>query len=291
MPRSRRCAAPGRRRAAQRSTPRSSRARITARRRPASTPFWRRASRASFRRWKIPIRRSPARATRGCASRASRWTSGSGSEEALRAHVGHFRRVREGRLHVTLKLAVSADGKPGCPPQTGRDHRRAARTRVHQMRAMNDAVLTGIGTVLSDDPQLTCRLPGMQHRSPVDPVAVGGLRPACHQTLSTTPSMYLRNSHDSRVLPIPPGPMTLTRRDWPSRRWRGTGPSGDAAPRPGPRTAPRGFAAVPAAAFGNHLDRPPGGHRQALALEGLLACFLEGDRARGARWVVSPTRT
>ena len=35
------------------------------------------------------------------------------------------------------------------------------------MRAMNDAILVGIGTALADDPQLTCRLPGMTARSPV----------------------------------------------------------------------------------------------------------------------------
>jgi diaminohydroxyphosphoribosylaminopyrimidine deaminase/5-amino-6-(5-phosphoribosylamino)uracil reductase len=93
---------------------------------------------------------------------------GVGAEEARRAHAGHFRRVRDGRPHVTLKLAVSADGKAGLAgrrpaPITGE----AARARVHRMRAMNDAVVTGIGTVLADDPQLTCRLPGMEQRSPV----------------------------------------------------------------------------------------------------------------------------
>jgi diaminohydroxyphosphoribosylaminopyrimidine deaminase / 5-amino-6-(5-phosphoribosylamino)uracil reductase len=102
---------------------------------------------------------------------------GPGAEAALRAHAGHFRRVREGRPHVTLKLAVSADGKAGLPGRkpaaiTGE----AARTRVHLMRAMNDAVLTGIGTVLADDPQLTCRLPGMDHRSPVRVVLDSALR-------------------------------------------------------------------------------------------------------------------
>jgi len=102
---------------------------------------------------------------------------GPGAEAALRAHTGHFRRVREGRPHVTLKLAVSADGKAGLPGRkpaaiTGE----AARTRVHLMRAMNDAVLTGIGTVLADDPQLTCRLPGMEHRSPVRVVLDSALR-------------------------------------------------------------------------------------------------------------------
>jgi diaminohydroxyphosphoribosylaminopyrimidine deaminase/5-amino-6-(5-phosphoribosylamino)uracil reductase len=102
---------------------------------------------------------------------------GLGAEEALRAHAGHFRRVRDGRPHVTLKLAVSADGKAGLPGRrpaaiTGE----AARARVHLMRAMNDAVLTGIGTVLSDDPLLNCRLPGMEARSPVRVVLDSALR-------------------------------------------------------------------------------------------------------------------
>ena len=102
---------------------------------------------------------------------------GLGAEEALRVHAGHFRRVRDGRPHVTLKLAVSADGKAGLPGRrpaaiTGE----AARSRVHLMRAMNDAVLTGIGTVLADDPLLNCRLPGMEARSPVRVVLVSALR-------------------------------------------------------------------------------------------------------------------
>ena len=76
--------------------------------------------------------------------------------------------MREGRPHVILKLAVSADDRiaaAGNRPVaiTGE----AARARVHLLRAQSDAVLTGIGTVLADDPLLTCRLPGMAERSPV----------------------------------------------------------------------------------------------------------------------------
>ena len=104
-------------------------------------------------------------------------TVGVGAQEARRAHAGHIRRVREGRPHVTLKLAVSSDGKAGLAGRkpaaiTGE----AAQARVHLMRATNDVVLTGIGTVLADDPQLTCRLPGMEPRSPVRVVLDSALR-------------------------------------------------------------------------------------------------------------------
>ena len=104
-------------------------------------------------------------------------TSGVSAEAALRAHAGHISRVRRGRPHVTLKLAVSADGKAGLAGRRPADITgQAARERVHLMRAMNDAVISGIGTVLSDDPQLTCRLPGMEHRSPVRVVLDSSLR-------------------------------------------------------------------------------------------------------------------
>ncbi|MBX9775019.1 MAG: bifunctional diaminohydroxyphosphoribosylaminopyrimidine deaminase/5-amino-6-(5-phosphoribosylamino)uracil reductase RibD [Xanthobacteraceae bacterium] len=93
---------------------------------------------------------------------------GIGADEARRDNAGHIRRMTDGRPQVILKLAMSADGKAGLrgrkPVQiTGS----AVRNRVHLMRATSDAVLTGIGTVLSDDPLLTCRLPGMADRSPV----------------------------------------------------------------------------------------------------------------------------
>ncbi|HSR78989.1 MAG TPA: bifunctional diaminohydroxyphosphoribosylaminopyrimidine deaminase/5-amino-6-(5-phosphoribosylamino)uracil reductase RibD [Xanthobacteraceae bacterium] len=102
---------------------------------------------------------------------------GVGAAEARRAHAGHIRRVRDHRPHVTLKLAVSADGKAGL---AGRRPAvisgKAARAQVHLMRAMNDAILVGIGTVLADDPLLTCRLPGMALRSPVRVVLDRSLR-------------------------------------------------------------------------------------------------------------------
>jgi len=102
---------------------------------------------------------------------------GTCAEDARRAHAGHIRSVCDHRPHVSLKLAVSADGKAGLAgrkqaPITGEP----ARARVHLMRAMNDAVLVGIGTALADDPQLTCRLPGMATRSPVRVVLDTALR-------------------------------------------------------------------------------------------------------------------
>lgn len=114
-------------------------------------------------------------------------TVGIGAEAARRAHAGHIRRMRDRRPDVTLKLAVSADGKAGLAGRrpvaiTGEP----GRARVHLMRAMSDAVLTGIGTVLADDPLLTCRLPGMAQRSPVRVVLDSRLRLALDTRLVAT---------------------------------------------------------------------------------------------------------
>jgi diaminohydroxyphosphoribosylaminopyrimidine deaminase/5-amino-6-(5-phosphoribosylamino)uracil reductase len=76
---------------------------------------------------------------------------------------------------VVLKLAASLDGKIAAA--TG--HSRwitgsAARRRVHEMRNRVDAVLVGVGTIVADNPQLTCRIPG--GRNPIRIVLDSGLR-------------------------------------------------------------------------------------------------------------------
>jgi diaminohydroxyphosphoribosylaminopyrimidine deaminase/5-amino-6-(5-phosphoribosylamino)uracil reductase len=93
---------------------------------------------------------------------------GLGAEEARRVHAGHIAKVTLGRPHIILKMALSADGKAGLK---GRKQVQisgeAARQRVFQLRAQSDVILVGLGTVLADNPQLTCRLPGMMERSPI----------------------------------------------------------------------------------------------------------------------------
>jgi diaminohydroxyphosphoribosylaminopyrimidine deaminase / 5-amino-6-(5-phosphoribosylamino)uracil reductase len=88
--------------------------------------------------------------------------------EASEINAGFFCRLRLGRPLVTLKLATSLDGRIA----TRRGASRwitgpAARDRAHALRAIHDAIMVGSGTVLADDPKLTCRLPGLEHRSPV----------------------------------------------------------------------------------------------------------------------------
>jgi diaminohydroxyphosphoribosylaminopyrimidine deaminase/5-amino-6-(5-phosphoribosylamino)uracil reductase len=102
---------------------------------------------------------------------------GAGAAEAALDHRGHFTRVRQGRPFVQLKMALSADGyvaaaggartQISCP---------AATVQLHLVRAMADAIMIGIGTVLADDPMLTCRLPGMEARSPIRVIIDSKLR-------------------------------------------------------------------------------------------------------------------
>jgi diaminohydroxyphosphoribosylaminopyrimidine deaminase/5-amino-6-(5-phosphoribosylamino)uracil reductase len=104
-------------------------------------------------------------------------TVGVGAREALMTHAGHLRRMTDGRPHLILKIAVSSDGKTGLagrkPAEISCD---TSRAEAHMMRATADAIMVGSGTVISDDPQLNCRLPGMEDRSPIRIVLDGNLR-------------------------------------------------------------------------------------------------------------------
>lgn len=87
--------------------------------------------------------------------------------EASEQMAGYLIRSLKKRPEVTLKLALSSDGKIGREGAgqvaiTGE----IARRDVYLMRAESDAILIGIGTALEDDPALTVRLPGLENRSP-----------------------------------------------------------------------------------------------------------------------------
>jgi diaminohydroxyphosphoribosylaminopyrimidine deaminase/5-amino-6-(5-phosphoribosylamino)uracil reductase len=88
--------------------------------------------------------------------------------EAAELNAGFFLRINADRPLVTLKIAQSRDGKTIPPPGasrwiTGDESRRFA----HLLRSQHDAILVGLGTAIADDPELTCRLPGLENRSPV----------------------------------------------------------------------------------------------------------------------------
>jgi diaminohydroxyphosphoribosylaminopyrimidine deaminase / 5-amino-6-(5-phosphoribosylamino)uracil reductase len=92
---------------------------------------------------------------------------GPGAAEAERSLAGFLTRQRLGRPHVTLKLAMSVDGKIALPSGesrwiTGED----ARAHVHLERARSDMILVGRGTYEADRPKLDVRLPGLEDRSP-----------------------------------------------------------------------------------------------------------------------------
>jgi diaminohydroxyphosphoribosylaminopyrimidine deaminase/5-amino-6-(5-phosphoribosylamino)uracil reductase len=92
---------------------------------------------------------------------------GPGAGQAATSMAGWLTRQRLGRPRITLKLALSIDGKIALPSGeskwiTGED----ARAHVHLERAKSDMILVGRGTFLADSPRLDVRLPGLEERSP-----------------------------------------------------------------------------------------------------------------------------
>jgi diaminohydroxyphosphoribosylaminopyrimidine deaminase/5-amino-6-(5-phosphoribosylamino)uracil reductase len=124
--------------------------------------------------------------------------------EAHETLAGFFSRVRLGRPLVTLKLATTLDGR--IATRTGESRwitGPAARSAVHMLRAQHDAVMTGIGTVLADDPDLTCRIPGYAFRPTLRIVADGTLRtPPTARLIATsreTPTWLLHHAENRQV--------------------------------------------------------------------------------------------
>ena len=97
--------------------------------------------------------------------------------EARDLNQGFFQKITEERPLVTLKLATSADGKTATHGGQSRwITGEGARARGHYLRATHDAIMIGSATAIVDDPELTCRLPGLGGQSPVRIVADGRLR-------------------------------------------------------------------------------------------------------------------
>ena len=161
--------------------------------------------------------------------------------EAAEINAGFFCRLRTGRPLVTLKLATSLDGRIA----TARSESQwisgvPAREHAHALRATHDAIMVGTGTVLADNPQLTCRLPGLAHRSPV--------RVVIDRDLRIPPTMRL--ILDARAVPV----------------WILTSPSADLA---------RRRALVAAGATVIDIDPGPNGDRSlAAALAALGGCGI-----------------
>jgi diaminohydroxyphosphoribosylaminopyrimidine deaminase / 5-amino-6-(5-phosphoribosylamino)uracil reductase len=142
--------------------------------------------------------------------------TGLGAEEATEINAGFLTRLALGRPLVTLKLATSLDGRiatSGGESQWITGPR--ARERGHALRAAHDAIMVGTATVLADDPQLTCRLPGLGHRSPLRVVLDRHLRIPCwvgviaHARQTPTWVLTLRSADAARRAPLLAAGVTL----------------------------------------------------------------------------------
>jgi diaminohydroxyphosphoribosylaminopyrimidine deaminase / 5-amino-6-(5-phosphoribosylamino)uracil reductase len=131
---------------------------------------------------------------------------GVGEREAQYLNAGFFSRIQRQRPMIAAKIATSLDGRIALAnghSQWITSH--AARQYGHWLRATHDAIFVGSRTVRADNPRLTCRLPGLEHRSPLRVVL------DTKGTLPPTSAVFEPNSSptwwcvsDAIIPPMPP---------------------------------------------------------------------------------------
>jgi len=136
-------------------------------------------------------------------------TLGVGREAAKHSLAGWLTRLRLGRPRITLKLALSIDGKIALPSGeskwiTGED----ARRHVHLERAHSDMILVGRGTFMADQPQLDVRLPGLEQSSPRRALLTRGEAVEGWEILQNPQDVY--RLHDVNELLVEGGSATAT---------------------------------------------------------------------------------
>ena len=136
-------------------------------------------------------------------------TLGLGRDASKRSLAGWLTRLKLGRPRITLKLALSIDGKIAMPSGeskwiTGED----ARAHVHIEHARSDMILVGRGTYLADQPRLDVRLPGLEHASPRRALLTRGEPIVGWEILANPRDVY--RLHDVNDLLIEGGSATAT---------------------------------------------------------------------------------
>jgi diaminohydroxyphosphoribosylaminopyrimidine deaminase/5-amino-6-(5-phosphoribosylamino)uracil reductase len=113
-------------------------------------------------------------------------TSGVLENEARTLNEAYTKYITTGKPFVTLKVAMTLDGKIATPEgQSKWITGEQARKKVHTLRSRADAIMTAIGTVKADDPQLTVRM--KKGKSPIRIVIDPNMEIPLHAKILRTP--------------------------------------------------------------------------------------------------------